>query len=114
MSPKKTFCVYASTSKEKIEWMTHLSNCIEKLSDGKKPPAGSIVAPLWIADKDADVCMRCNATKFTMVNRRHHCRNCGLIVCGDCSKHKYLLPAQSNEPLRVCNFCYNALVSSGG
>jgi len=33
MSPKKTFCVYATTSKEKIEWMTHISNCIEKLSD---------------------------------------------------------------------------------
>ena len=35
MSPKKTFCVYATTSREKIEWMTHISNCIEKLPDGK-------------------------------------------------------------------------------
>ena len=35
MSPKKTFCVYATTAKEKIEWMTHISNCIEKLSNSK-------------------------------------------------------------------------------
>ena len=32
MSPKKSFGVYATTAKEKIEWMTHISNCIEKLS----------------------------------------------------------------------------------
>lgn len=33
MSPKKTFCVYATTSKEKFEWMSHISNCIEKISN---------------------------------------------------------------------------------
>lgn len=35
MSPKKTFCVYATTPKEKLEWMTHISDCIEKLSNSK-------------------------------------------------------------------------------
>lgn len=35
MSPKKTFCVYATTSREKIEWMTHISSCIEKQNDSK-------------------------------------------------------------------------------
>ena len=35
MSPKKTFCVYATTNREKIEWMTHISNCIEKLSNSE-------------------------------------------------------------------------------
>ena len=37
MSPKKTFCVYATTAREKIEWMTHISNCIDKLSSKIKP-----------------------------------------------------------------------------
>jgi len=37
MSPKKSFCVYATTSKEKLEWMTHISDCIEKLSNSKCP-----------------------------------------------------------------------------
>ena len=95
MSPKKTFCVYATTSKEKIEWMTHISNCIEKLSkcinsinltffnqneksskifflkkDGNSNDKNLIIAPKWIPDKDAETCMRCNSVKFTMVNRR--------------------------------------------
>lgn len=116
MSPKKSFCVYATTSKEKIEWMTHISNCIEKLSDNRRKAYDTIknvnVAPQWIPDKEADTCMRCRIAKFTMVNRRHHCRNCGYVVCSDCSKNKYLLPSQSDEPLRVCNTCYSNLSSS--
>lgn len=116
MSPKKTFCVFATTTKEKLEWMTHISNCIEKLSNNKRRGFDQIknldIAPKWIPDKEADVCMRCNDVKFTMVNRRHHCRNCGYVICGDCSKHRFLLQCQSDEPLRVCNVCFSALSSN--
>ena len=88
------------------------------------------VAPQWIPDKEADTCMRCKNVKFNVVSRRvmkifyflknfwtilkksnqkHHCRNCGYVICGECSKNKYMLPSQSDEPLRVCNFCYSML-----
>ena len=74
MSPKKTFCVYATTAKEKIEWMTHISNCIEKLSNNRRKAFDTIknvdIAPMWIPDKNADNCMRCNNSKFSVVNRR--------------------------------------------
>lgn len=119
MSPKKTFSVYATTSREKIEWMTHISNCIEKLPDNQrnnylnKEETGTAPAPQWIPDKDADTCMRCKSAKFTVVNRRHHCRNCGYVICGDCSKNRFLLLSQSDDPLRVCNTCYKALSGSG-
>lgn len=113
MSPKKTFCVYATTSREKIEWMTHISNCIERLSNNKRKAYDTMknvdVAPQWIPDKEADACMRCRMVKFTVVNRRHHCRNCGYVICGECSKNKYILPSQSEDPLRVCNACYSIL-----
>lgn len=116
MSPKKSFCVYATTSKEKIEWMTHISNCIEKLSDNRRKAYDQMtnieVAPQWIPDKEADTCMRCRIAKFSLMNRRHHCRNCGYVICSDCSKNKYLLPSQSDEALRVCNTCYTALSSN--
>lgn len=116
MSPKKSFCVYATTSKEKIEWMTHISNCIEKLSDNGRKAYDTIknieVAPQWIPDKEADTCMRCRIAKFTLVNRRHHCRQCGYVICNECSKNKYLLPSQSEELLRVCNTCYSNLSSN--
>ncbi len=133
MSPKKSFCVYATTSREKTEWMTHINSCIEKLSNRKAfDPMKSVeVAPQWIPDKEADICMRCRHAKFTVVNRRvfifinegnflfyyiyyafimkHHCRNCGYVICGDCSKNKFMIPSQSDEPLRVCNSCYAIL-----
>lgn len=57
--------------------------------------------------------MRCKSAKFTVVNRRHHCRNCGYVICGDCSKNRFLLLSQSDDPLRVCNTCYKALSGSG-
>lgn len=116
MSPKKTFCVYASTVREKIEWMTHISNCIEKLSNNNRKAFDQVknvdVAPQWIPDRSAETCMRCRKAKFTMVNRRHHCRQCGFVICGDCSKNRYKLPSQSEEPLRVCNECYNKLTNN--
>lgn len=42
---------------------------------------------------------------------QHHCRKCGGVVCGNCSTKKFLLPAQSSKPLRVCDNCYNVLSS---
>ncbi len=71
-------------------------------------------APKWIPDKDADTCMSCKTAKFTVVNRRHHCRNCGHVICGDCSKNRFLLASQSDEPLRVCNNCYTQLTNNSG
>lgn len=34
--------------------------------------------PPWVPDHEAPVCMSCKAI-FTMVRRRHHCRNCGKV-----------------------------------
>ena len=52
------------------------------------------------------MCMHCRKTQFTVINRRHHCRHCGLVVCGNCSKNKFLIPAQSSKPVRVCDGCF--------
>jgi len=42
---------------------------------------------------------------------QHHCRKCGVVCCGACSLHRWLLPQQSTLPLRVCTLCYNKLAS---
>lgn len=44
-----------------------------------------------------------------MINRRHHCRNCGNVICGNCSKNKFLIPSQSKTPVRVCDTCFEDL-----
>ena len=55
------------------------------------------------------VCQCCQSTHFTLVNRRHHCRKCGRVVCGGCSSRTFVLSNISDKPQRVCNTCYNRL-----
>ena len=40
--------------------------------------------PLWQRDSDAAECSRCKK-RFSLFLRRHHCRNCGMIFCDDCT-----------------------------
>ncbi|XP_015520780.1 lateral signaling target protein 2 homolog [Neodiprion lecontei] len=63
-------------------------------------------APAWIPDQDAPRCMACHAA-FTVVRRRHHCRNCGKVFCGRCSNNNVPLPRYGHtKPVRVCNRCF--------
>lgn len=39
------------------------------------------VAPVWVPDSQAPVCMKCDI-KFTFTKRRHHCRACGKVSDG--------------------------------
>ncbi|GLH01384.1 hypothetical protein R5R35_014654 [Gryllus longicercus] len=105
----KSFAVYAATSTEKQEWMAHINKCIEDLlrKSGKK--AVEVHAAVWVPDSEASVCMHCKKSQFTVLNRRHHCRKCGAVVCGPCSSKRFLLPSQSSKPLRVCLNCYDTL-----
>jgi hypothetical protein len=66
--------------------------------------------PAWIPDSASTKCTSCRKD-FTMLLRRHHCRNCGKIFCMYCSKNFRLLPAnfQVREPQRVCNDCCDTL-----
>ncbi|KAJ2781991.1 Vacuolar protein-sorting-associated protein 27 [Coemansia javaensis] len=60
-------------------------------------------APEWT---DSPVCQRCR-TAFTMTNRKHHCRNCGLCFCNDCSSNSTPIPKFAiYDPVRVCHGCY--------
>lgn len=62
--------------------------------------------PIWLPDEEASKCMSCGAN-FTVVKRRHHCRNCGKIFCGRCSSNNVPLPKFGlNRPVRVCNKCF--------
>jgi len=109
----KSFAVYAATATEKQEWMAHINKCIEDLlkKSGKKAAADH--AAVWVPDAEANTCMHCKKTQFSLVNRRHHCRKCGTVVCAPCSSKRFLLPAQSSKPLRVCTSCYDELSRSG-
>jgi growth factor-regulated tyrosine kinase substrate len=65
-------------------------------------------APDW---QDGECCFRCR-TQFTLVARKHHCRNCGNIFCAKCSSQQIPLPKLNIEKnVRVCDTCFEKIAS---
>ncbi|KAI8607513.1 hypothetical protein BC830DRAFT_1158605, partial [Chytriomyces sp. MP71] len=64
----------------------------------------------WKPDTSTQYCENCR-TRFGLLTRRHHCRTCGGIFCGPCSKHVIRLD-QNAEPhpagvlSRICGDCH--------
>uniref|UniRef100_UPI0037E7558D zinc finger FYVE domain-containing protein 9 isoform X2 n=1 Tax=Semicossyphus pulcher TaxID=241346 RepID=UPI0037E7558D len=69
------------------------------------------VAPVWVPDAQAQVCMKCGV-KFTFTKRRHHCRACGKVFCAVCSNLKFRLSHLDGKEGRVCVSCHSALIKS--
>lgn len=78
--------------------------------------------PPWQPDEAVKACPICGAS-FTFFYRRHHCRKCGRVVCGECSSQErsYLVgsyvvspPSQvflesPHVPHRTCDVCVEEL-----
>ncbi|KAM7539775.1 hypothetical protein Aperf_G00000040020 [Anoplocephala perfoliata] len=113
-SPKKSFTVYASLGDEKRRWIECISFLTEAAREAAPPEVKRKLSslknsPVWIPDSEATHCMICSNMEFTLLHRRHHCRNCGKVVCGNCSQYRWVLPAQGPEKLRICRDCHNYL-----
>eukprot|EP01064_Diplonema_japonicum_P028238 TRINITY_DN4280_c1_g1_i1.p1 TRINITY_DN4280_c1_g1~~TRINITY_DN4280_c1_g1_i1.p1 ORF type:complete len:876 (+),score=147.64 TRINITY_DN4280_c1_g1_i1:1451-4078(+) len=68
--------------------------------------------PDWIGDEQAAACMMC-LVNFTTLTRRHHCRNCGHIFCGQCAGHWHPIPdLDYRNEVRVCKMCKDELLHS--
>ncbi|XP_072533407.1 zinc finger FYVE domain-containing protein 26 isoform X2 [Salminus brasiliensis] len=86
----------------------------ERGSTGKRPRSSALFTPPektperkdWIPDHQKHICMVCQRERFTMFNRRHHCRRCGRLVCHACSTRKMVVEG-CEEAARVCDQCYN-------
>ncbi|XP_064462883.1 hepatocyte growth factor-regulated tyrosine kinase substrate-like isoform X3 [Ornithodoros turicata] len=65
-------------------------------------------APDWA---DGECCHRCRV-QFSLVQRKHHCRNCGQIFCQKCSSQAAPIPRYGIEKeVRVCEACFEKLSS---
>lgn len=61
--------------------------------------------PPWTPDRETADCWRCRS-KFDFITRRHHCRRCGRVYCGNCCSRR--LPLQRMcfvDPVRICHDC---------
>eukprot|EP00300_Choanocystis_sp_HF-7_P009420 c16425_g1_i3.p1 GENE.c16425_g1_i3~~c16425_g1_i3.p1 ORF type:complete len:416 (+),score=67.39 c16425_g1_i3:942-2189(+) len=63
-------------------------------------------APIWTPNSAQPTCAICKE-KWTLLNRRHHCRQCGGLVCGNCSQ----LVLKAGKPTRMCNTCGESIGS---
>ncbi|KAI4787518.1 hypothetical protein KUCAC02_036414 [Chaenocephalus aceratus] len=74
-----------------------------KFQPPEQPPARRD----WVPDTKQLLCMVCQRERFTMFNRRHHCRRCGRLVCHACSERKMpVAGCPGDEEVRVCDQCY--------
>ncbi|XP_015824943.3 zinc finger FYVE domain-containing protein 26 [Nothobranchius furzeri] len=92
---------------------THSGNISDRERDRRRrssakfqPPDQPPARKDWVPDTQHDVCMVCRRERFTMFNRRHHCRRCGRLVCNACSERKMPVDECPEEEVRVCDQCY--------
>lgn len=110
-TPRKSFYVGANSVAEKQAWIEHLEQCQAKLLQSSSRTATSQFAVTWIPDQATDTCMHC-PNRFSLTLRRHHCRQCGFVVCRECSKYQVVIPhMHPTKPKRVCKQCYSSLTT---
>eukprot|EP01105_Mastigella_eilhardi_P019332 TRINITY_DN453_c2_g1_i2.p1 TRINITY_DN453_c2_g1~~TRINITY_DN453_c2_g1_i2.p1 ORF type:complete len:448 (+),score=88.74 TRINITY_DN453_c2_g1_i2:858-2201(+) len=93
-SSTKSFVVFAESEQQKTCWLADFAKLLGQGSGADKH------APLWIPDNKSTNCMICGV-EFTLITRRHHCRNCGKIICGRCCSKRVL----DKSDVLVCTFC---------
>ena len=67
-------------------------------ADFRRTPTGEH----WVDDSTRTSCIACSKT-FTLLRRRHHCRQCGEVFCGSCAPERQ--PAGLDTPMRLCKAC---------
>ncbi|XP_060740179.1 WD repeat and FYVE domain-containing protein 3 isoform X1 [Tachysurus vachellii] len=67
---------------------------------------GRSAADHWVKDEQVEGCSAC-AVRFSLTERRHHCRNCGQLFCQKCSRFQSEIKRlKISSPVRVCQNCY--------
>jgi hypothetical protein len=66
---------------------------------------------VWQSDVDCDACTKCSR-KWSILNRRHHCRSCGRIFCASCASQTIIIEGNNTgKAERVCDSCFKRLNS---
>ena len=77
---------------------------VQKLKQGPT----TLRANKWVPNDMYEDCKICKAY-FNLVRRKHHCRQCGGLVCYNCSTRKEYVSGYADERVRVCDMCYRKI-----
>ncbi|XP_041364156.1 uncharacterized protein LOC121379573 [Gigantopelta aegis] len=89
----------------KLEGIDVIPARVEGMADVYQSPRFVLCKPRWIADEEVTVCVLCS-NKFNQLRRKHHCRQCGRVLCSKCCHEKIPMPQLGvEESERVCESC---------
>jgi hypothetical protein len=103
----KSFHVEALQVSDTMQWHHLLERSVASARSNANLPSNYEstlnFSALWV--EDTPNCNDCNL-RFSLLVRRHHCRNCGKCVCGSCCFEKVRLESVDATKLqKVCNAC---------
>ncbi len=109
------------TDAKSISWAKDSEESLEVEHGSRTIPRGSNtlrqLTPSdgdWQRDSDAQNCPICNRP-FSFFHRKHHCRNCGRVVCSDCSDECSRLGPQFNHLKHSVDlYCSTCVANSWG
>eukprot|EP01084_Bolivina_argentea_P175672 304173_1 len=126
-SQSKSFEILTENEQEKQNWTLLIRAAISRLNPittikevddspsmqrRKTLDDEECYAPYWVPDDASSECMLCRS-QFALLNRRHHCRRCGSLVCKQCSKTKRLLiNIDKKKAVRICDDCVEETTDS--
>ena len=76
-----------------------MASLLKKISSVANNKSNNI--DTWVDDEDANACSVCKKEIIAglISSNKHHCRTCGLVVCGNCSAKKV-------QGKRCCDICF--------
>jgi hypothetical protein len=104
-STEKSFVCCAGDLTSKNGWLALLQETIASCKEQSKIDiSNDVIVPVWENSAGGN-CVLCHKN-FTILRRRHHCRQCGALVCDACSDFRKLLKhIDAKKELRVCRPC---------
>ena len=62
----------------------------------------------WLDAEHVKCCPLCTQSFHPLRRLKHHCRSCGRVICGACSRHRRMM-IQGKMRKRVCDACFTSI-----
>jgi len=112
-SKLKSFYLIAPSASERLGWVNDIEQVRKTAQllpeNGSRLTTEEEMCPLYTFKSEVSECTQCGRS-FGVFARRHHCRQCGIVVCETCSRNKVRIPKLDERILfKCCNACTTQL-----